>query len=265
MLRFFYLVALILSFSIRAISQTTQAPCSPAMSAPTQLTAITRTGVGTPYTLTAIIKTEMKLPDGNTIRGFTTSRQALDSEGRTRVETPSYCAVDKNGQPYWDGNIMVTDPVAKTQTYWHEGLGSYAKATLTHMPFFTISNPPTAQQEYRTAEQVSQAYDKAGPQIKHDSQKVEDLGKRDIAGLEASGMRITRTSPAGMQGNSLPLIYVEEKWVSDEYGMILLDTNDDPIFGKSTYEVTDFATGEPDASLFQPPADYKINERTVTQ
>ena len=71
-------------------------------------------------------------------------------------------------------------------------------------------------------------------------------------------MRTTRTVPAGTRGNSLPLIYVEETWISDQYGMILRSIHDDPVLGKSTYEVTNFVPGEPDTSLFHPPADYTL-------
>ena len=264
--KFPLLIVLAVSFPIGASAQTTQPRCSTTGNFAAQSMAVMRTGVGTPYSLIATIKTNMELSDGNTLNAFTTSHQVRDSQGRTRVEEPTSCAIDKDGQPHWQGSITVIDPVAKTHTLWQENLGSVTKnATVTHMPFVNVSTPPTAQMEYREAQQMSQAYDHMGPQTKHDSYQVEDLGKRNIARIAASGIRITRTSPAGMVGNSLPLTYVEEKWVSDQYGVIVLDIKDDPVFGKSTYEVNDFTPGEPDASLFQPPADYKINERTVGQ
>jgi hypothetical protein len=267
--RFLFLIVVALSFSIGAVSQTAQPSCSTAIgNFVTQSPVITRTGIGTPYSLTATIKTEMKLYDGNTISGFTTSRQARDSQGRTRVENPSVCPMDKDHQPHWQGSITVIDPVAKTRTLWQESLTPAAKiATVTHVPSVNIPIPRTAQEEYGEAKVLSQASDHASLEAKRYNQqfKAEDLGKRNIAGLEASGLRITRTSPVGMLGNSLPLTYVEEKWISDEYGIIVLDINDDPILGKSTYEVNNFTRAEPDASLFQPPADYKVNERTVTQ
>jgi len=261
-------IVLALSFSTATVSQTTQPPCSVTAisNIAAQSATVMRTGVATPYSLTAIIKTEVKLTDGNTISGFTTSRQAQDSQGRIRVDNPSSCVMDKDHQPKWQGSITVTDPIAKTYTSWLELFNSTVKiATVTHVPSLRLSNPPTAQTDYRMAQRMSRAYNNADPQVKHDSQKVEDLGQRNIAGLEASGMRITRTSPPGMAGNSLPLAYVEERWVSDQYGIILLDINDDPFLGKSTYEVTDFTRAEPDASLFQPPADYKIEDRSLTQ
>jgi len=269
MLKLIRQIAIAISLSTAAISQTTQPSCSPAIGAVAgQNTAITRTGVATPYSLTATIKTEMTLSDGNTISGFTTSRQARDSKGRTRVDNPNVCLADKDYQPKWQGVIEVTDPAAKTRTFWPESLTPGTKvANVTHYPSFKISNPPTEQAEYNVQKQVSQSFDNLSPEAKRHSQqsKVEDLGKRNIAGLEASGLKITRTWPAGAEGNSLPLVYVEEEWVSDRYGVILLDIKDDPIFGKSTYEVTNYAPTEPDASLFQPPADYKIEDRSITQ
>ncbi len=95
---------------------------------------------------------------------------------------------------------------------------------------------------------------------KHDSEqrKFEDLGKRNLAGLEASGWRVTRIIPPGMVGNTLPLTDVEERWESDQYGIYLVVVSDDPIMGKSSYEVTSFTPGEPDPLLFQLPADYKV-------
>lgn len=254
--------------SLTAISQTTQPSCSAAIAGNVAgpLTAITRIGAATPYSLTATIRTEMKLSDGNTISGFTTSRQARDSQGHVRVDQPSVCATDKNHQPQWQGTITVTDYVAKTVTTWQDMLNSPTKtATVIHLPTLTTPTPPTPQQELRMAQSASRFSERDSPKTKRDSYQVEDLGKRNIAGLEASGMRITRTTPSGMQGNSQPLTYVEEKWISDQYGIILLDIKDDPIFGKATYEVTNFTRAEPDASLFQPPADYKIEDRSLPQ
>lgn len=266
MSKFPFLIGVALSLSAGVVAQTAQVPCSALnLGFGGQGDAVLRTGVGAPYSLTATLKREMKLSDGNVVSGFTTSHQARDSQGRTREEDPAGCGIDRDGQPHWQGSITVTDPAAKTYTLWQEGFMLQRKiATVTHAQFLRSSNPPTMQDEIRMAQGMSQAYS-VSTQAKHPTQKVEDLGKRTIAGLEASGMRITRTSPAGMAGNTLPLAYVEEKWVSDQYRIVLLRINDDPLLGKSTYEVTSFIPGEPDVSLFQPPADYTIDERTVTQ
>jgi hypothetical protein len=263
--RFLCLIVFALSFPVGAVSQTVELSCSPTVNgnSAAQLITVLRTGVGTPYLLIANIKTEMKLPDGNILSGFTTSRQARDSQGRTRTDQPMTCAVDVDHHPQWQGSVMIDDPIAKTLTGWLELFNSHEKAaTVTHLPDREVPHPLTAQMEFRMEKRRSDAYDRASPEAKRTMRavRVEDLGQRTISGLGASGFRTTRTTAAGAEGNSLPLAYVEEKWVSDAYGFILLDINDDPVLGKSTYEVTNFTPGEPDASLFQVPAGYAIKE-----
>jgi hypothetical protein len=224
--------------------------------------AVLRKGSGSPYSLTATIKTSWKLSDGNTLNGFTTSRQIRDTLGRTRVDNPMSCVWDKDHQPQWQGMIEVEDPVAETRTRWTEGQGAAFKtATVRHDPpaTFRAGNPITARDELRTAQSLAVRNPHAGPL--DDQYKVEDLGKREIAGLEASGLRTTRTQPAGAWGNSLPIDYVEEKWISEQYGIILKYVVSNPVLGDTTYEVTSFTVGEPDASLFQPPADYEVKNQ----
>jgi hypothetical protein len=71
-----------------AVAQAAQAPCTPPGIAGAQLAAVSRTGIGTPYTLTAIIKADAVTSKGiNTTGGVTTSFQARDGQGRT----PSTC------------------------------------------------------------------------------------------------------------------------------------------------------------------------------
>ena len=266
MLKVLFPIVLGTTLPIAAISQSTQPPCSPVIGFQAQREAVQRTGVGEPYSLTAVIKVEQKLSDGNTLSGFVSSRQVRDSQGRTRVDEPWMCAMDKDHQPHWEGNITVDDPVSNTYTLWQQTFSLPRKvATVTHVTSLKVSHPPTMQEELRMAQGLSRApangTDESKTTIKV---QADDLGKREIAGMEASGMRITHTKPVGMLGNSLPIIVVEEKWVSDRYGIVLLDVNDDPLMGRSTYQVTSFTPGEPDASLFQPPADYKIEDRSLT-
>jgi hypothetical protein len=224
-----------------------------------QTIAIHTIGTGTPYSLMATIKSERKLADGNTISGVITSRQFRDSEGRTRMEAPLNCSAGKDHEPVWEGGIQVADPIAKVQIDWNEWTFPKKVATITHREVSTPS-PPTPQQHLQIAKRRVETYDHAAPDARRhiEQVQVEDLGRRTIMGLAASGMRITRTQPPGMAGNSLPLIFVEEIWQSDDFGVYLLNITEDPIFGKSTYEVTSFTRDEPDASLFQPPADYEV-------
>lgn len=260
-MRRYPVVLLLFGFSVGLIAQTTKPTCSPGAQASGEDVAILRTGTATSYSLTAVIRSERKLADGNVISGFLTSHQAQDASGRTRVEIPNFCAVGSDHQPLTDGTVLVTDPVAKARISWHEGVVAAQKIADVDDGFvMTASRPPTLEQEYHGALSQSQTSQQSGNGFQ--TIEVEKLGRRNIAGLDASGMRTTRTVAAGVEGNSMPLVFVDEVWISDQYGLVVRSAHDNPLFGKSTYEVTDFAAGEPDASAFRPPADYVVVHRT---
>ena len=87
---------------------------------------------------------------------------------------------------------------------------------------------------------------------------TEQLGTKTILGLTAQGTRVTRTIPAGQIGNTKAISVVTERWVSTDLQIPLSMTHNDPMMGTMTSTVTSVTRGEPDASLFQVPSDYKI-------
>ena len=84
------------------------------------------------------------------------------------------------------------------------------------------------------------------------------LGSKTIDGFQATGERVTRTIPAGEIGNEKPIEVVTERWFSADLQLPLLVVHNDPLMGTATTKVTNVNRGEPDASLFQVPSDYKI-------
>lgn len=89
----------------------------------------------------------------------------------------------------------------------------------------------------------------------------EDLGTKQLNGISAKGVRTTETIPAGAQGNDLPLTVVNETWTAvSTPGLILMRISDDPRRGRTVSEFEELKLGEPDASLFAAPADYKVQE-----
>jgi hypothetical protein len=93
---------------------------------------------------------------------------------------------------------------------------------------------------------------------------VEDLGTQNINGVSATGKRTTLTIPVGQIGNDHPIQVVSETWFSDELKMMVKSSNRDPRFGDTTFELTNINRAEPDASLFQIPADYTQPESNKT-
>lgn len=89
---------------------------------------------------------------------------------------------------------------------------------------------------------------------------TESLGKQMIEGVEAEGQRVTITIQAGKIGNDRPIVTANERWYSPELQTIVFSKNSDPRFGETTYKLINIDRGEPDSSLFQPPADYTVEE-----
>lgn len=96
-----------------------------------------------------------------------------------------------------------------------------------------------------------------GPEAKYET-KSEDLGTRDIEGVQAEGTRRITTIPAGAIGNERPIETVYERWYSKDLGVVVMSKNADPRFGEQTYRLTNIVRAEPDPSLFSVPSGYKV-------
>lgn len=53
---------------------------------------------------------------------------------------------------------------------------------------------------------------------------------------------------------------MHERWYSPELKLEVMNIQNDPRYGQTTFKLTNINRGEPDPSLFQPPADYQVVE-----
>jgi hypothetical protein len=89
---------------------------------------------------------------------------------------------------------------------------------------------------------------------------IEDLGTRNIAGLETVGRRETRTVEPGEMGNDQAVTVVNETWHSQELGINLLSIRSGPIVGKQTFTIIELSASDPDSHLFELPAGYPVKD-----
>ena len=199
---------------------------------------------------TAMVKQsfEQRLSDGNTIHWTVEAVQARDETGRTMRQHIAGCDADSGGQSPLIIRTSIYDPALKTDTSWSTGPGSMALTTVIHQP-----EPPGWKDIPRTPSTLYK------PQVTR-----EDLGTRTIAGMEATGMRMTEIIPAGFVGNDMPLKVMHETWTNPQNHATLLSIDDDPrTFGRRTWEVESLTVGPPDPALFTPPADYKVWDQNL--
>jgi hypothetical protein len=197
---------------------------------------------GAPMTATITVTHDQALSDGNTIHTDNQSTEYRDSQGRIRKEVPFKLVTPATGATQGT-MIVIMDPVADKRYVLNP-----QQKTAHEMPL----HPPK--------ERAGARGDGPEPMWKGAGNDVtkESLGSKTILGLQATGTRVTRTIPAGQIGNAKPISVVTERWVSTDLQLPLTMTHNDPMMGTMTSTVTSVTRGEPDASLFQVPSDYKI-------
>ncbi len=194
---------------------------------------------GAPMTATVTVIHDSTFSDGNTIHTDNISTEYRDSQGRVRREVPFKLVTPATGATQGT-MIIITDPIAGKRYILNP-----QNKTAHEMPLHTPGHPGNANGEPPTPP--------AGENV-----ATEQLGTKTILGLQAQGTRVTRTIPAGQIGNAKPISVVTERWVSTDLQVPLSMTHSDPMTGTITSTVTSVTRGEPDASLFQVPSDYKI-------
>jgi hypothetical protein len=177
-------------------------------------------------------------------------KQYRDAQGRTRQEHYSV----RDGQTAATANLVeIFDAV--------EGVRYVLDASTHTARSYPVAQAPAQRDVSPVAQNVPVAVngptvrtgDVARPDVTHES-----LGNDSMLGVEVTGSRTTIVYPAGARGNDQPLTVVLESWRSNELTIDMMHKQDDPRTGVVEWRVTQIDRAEPDASLFQVPADYTI-------
>ncbi len=203
-----------------------------------------KTVTGAPLTAVVVVTRDTTLADGNKIHNESQVKVYRDSQGRIRREmgvdlvTPATGNVKRNV-------VMIMDPVAGKR-YMLNPDNKTARAMPMRGPRqHGDKGPDAANGETRGPAQAG-------------ALKKEDLGTKTVNGLQAEGMRVTRTIAAGSIGNDKPIDVVTERWYSPDLQIAIMTIHSDPMMGTVTTKLTNVTRGDPDASLFQVPSDYTV-------
>src|ERR1700680_450142 len=190
-----------------------------------------------PYSGVGITTSTQTLSNGNVINRSNCTQIYRDSAGRTRQEeTPNSSTCSATPQM-----IVIRDPVAGFQYVIDEQNNTYsqfafkAPPSTATMPSPNRPSPPNAGQVQTT-----------------------NLGTQTIpgGGLSAQGTQTVRTIPAGEIGNAQPITITSIAWYSPDLQLVVQSSRDDPRAGKTTYQLSNVSTANPDQSLFQLPVGF---------
>jgi len=201
------------------------------------------TVTGTPFSAVQVMTRQQTLANGNAIQRQETANVFRDSQGRVREEMTS-------SEPDGQGSrttVVISDPVARVERV----LNPRSK---------TVFERAMRQPMPRGAD--GKALTWGGVAVRQPAGDVvkEDLGSQTLNGVVATGTRFTRTIPAGAMGNAQPIQSVREVWVSNDLQTPVMIKTSDPRFGTTTTQLTNIVRSEPDAALFQTPADYTVSK-----
>jgi len=223
---------------------------------------------GAPYSGTITNESVQMLADGNRIVQSSTGSVARDSQGRTRQDTtlPPIGNLSAANAPHL---VFIQDPVA--QVSYSLNLTDKTAHKMPPMPLPPPGGPDSAGSDtffLRVAPPGSPlpppfpgiAGGKAGMRAERGQATTEDLGSQIMEGLFVTGVRTTRTLPAGQIGNEKPISIVTEVWTSPDLKTVVYSKRSDPRTGERTFRLTNISRAEPDPSLFTVPGDFKIVE-----
>jgi hypothetical protein len=177
----------------------------------------------TPVTATYEVTIFKALKNGNQIDKTVLGQFYRDGRGRTRLEV--------------EGRISISDPTTRTAVFLDPKELVAKRVTL----------PP--------ASRTSRSAGSAQPAPAH------DIEGRNIEGFETKGKEYTFTIPEGRMGNKAPIVQTIRTWYSEKLKMALRAESSDELSGERAQSFRALQVGqEPDASLFQVPPGYKVQE-----
>jgi len=235
---------------------------------------------GKPYSADTSTETVQTLADGNRIAHRTVSKFYRDSEGRTRREE-TFGNVDPEHPSPHEVKVFIDDPVSGTALVLDPGSKTLEKLQRTRDLGDVQRDDADGAQIMLKSVKDSETNGQAAPGkvffhiqdqhlsgpndlalvISDENRNIvkEDLGTRNIGGVDCTGTRQTSTIPAGAIGNEMPIAIVTETWFSGAIGAVVESISDDPRYGKTTYKLTNLQLSEPSRSLFELPANFKVN------
>jgi hypothetical protein len=217
---------------------------------------------GLPYSAQATTETTQTLSDGNRIVRKETAKVYRDSLGRMRRDM-ALSAIgpwSSTGGPMQ--MVSIFDPVAGVNYMLNV---QEKKAFKMVPPRKPPAGPATVERGDRVFVGGGPGMATAGPTVAFvekdagiGARAQESLGTQEIEGVQAQGTRVTETIPAGKIGNEKPIVITDERWYSPDLQLDVLVKHSDPRMGEVVYRLSDINREEPDASLFQVPSDYTL-------
>lgn len=193
-----------------------------------------------PFSAVVNIERSIVQRDGSVVALKNFREIGRDAKGRIHNELREPVPASSSKTPRLVG-VHIFDPQTRVSTridarkkvFWTT-VGSHPPST--EPPSMRYSAPP-------------------GESLPNEFVREEDLGMRDIEGVEAHGIRQIQTLPG--DGDDKEIEVVDEYWYSADLRINLFIKHSDPRTGTKTMTVSQITRTEPDPAFFEVPEGYK--------
>ena len=200
-----------------------------------------------PFAAEGAVTLKLILFDGTKIEQQTPVKYFRDSMGRVRREQSIVGLSPLNPTSNSQNVVTIVDPVAG---YIYTIVAGKQEVQRTPID---PKMPPNFIKDFKKT--IPQASAVLPPGF---DTREEDLGKKQIDGLMASGRRITTVIPKQFVGNDRPIEVTDERWESTELRVLILSRHHDPRSGDVEYRLGKIKRAEPPKDLFLIPAGYRV-------
>lgn len=208
-----------------------------------------RSVAGAPFSADVVSQSTQVQADGTPVTQETHGKMFRDSAGRTRSETELQSTAAEVGRRFvtildpMQGTSIVLDVAAKSATVFHLPAAPAANANKVNLAVPTHAGRASIQQ-------------------------LTPAGSEDLGGMMMEGFAVIGTRRAGAPVASAKAgasaNTATESWFSKELKVDLLVSRQGQSASRTT-RLTNISPGEPDSTLFQVPADYKVQDISQTK
>jgi hypothetical protein len=198
---------------------------------------------GSPFTAVIHVERSTVEPDGSIVNVKTVRDIARDSRGRIHNEARELLPASSTRMPQIT-RILIYDPQTRTSTWVDPGEQTFRTQTVPRPP---ETEPPA----------LAFASPSGATMPQSDFTKHEDLGLREIEGVQVHGVRETQTIPPADASSGREIVVTDEYWYSADLRINLVISHTDPRTGSVKLTVSQIGRTEPDPALFEIPRGFK--------
>jgi len=205
-----------------------------------------------PFSATETTTREQFLSDGTVIKSTVEVQLARDSSGQMRAE----CTLKPDASGASQGRVVTLwNPADGKGTTWITGNPSATFASITHLPESQLNSFLSSLAATSRAPLQRTLATQRSTNL-----QTESLSEQSVAGVLATGTRITQVIPAGSVDNDRDFTVISETWTSTELKTTVRQVSSDPRTGTVTTELSNIDRAEPDPALFKVPANVRVTD-----